>query len=609
MVELDPSNKVFGEVDEFFQELNLEDYRDQVDISKMAAVIRTQERLLNWPEFDAHLMEQIESYQQQGLISVITKEEVVKIEYDETTRNRDFKVAMKSGREITTSHLINATWANIEMLDETLFPEAATEERTNRMKLIASITLPEHARDAASMFTAMGPYAMFSNEGNGKGKITYAPVTNMLDYVIEEFKKTDESTYDFELRALWQEWLDADEIILGNVILEDKITSETEMILEEINDEVTLNNLREINAKEAAEKKWELLRNIECKVTIPPLYKRWLVEGLNQKEQAFFGRKLLEGVLESYPVLAGAEVIKVDGGIVKSNSEVNIRKTDSQFHQRSDHGLKQRQIGYSDFNGVKLFYCESQSRCTVENIITDIRLNNLIKKEVASSATDEQRESMLNSFVRRYASEKTLNRGDFSQLKLRADTIIANQASVSFFEEFLGSMFNLYLNQPKLTLNCTTPFLGKIFQSIGDAAKVIIKSNEFDIFNEGKVEEQQRKIDHSLIAKYPKLFTIFSIIDSEGNIIVDSKYGVVSNKMREEHQIPSLKNRDYVQKMMHSNKQEFICGEPVIGSTSHEFMIPIGIRMNHDYYLTFGMSVAGLMSTIGLNHTRSESRH
>jgi len=572
LIELDPSNKIFGEVEDFFQILNLEDFRSIVDVSKMDAVIRTNERLLNWPEFSKNLLDQVEEYQQQGLISVVSGEEISRIEYDEKVKNSGFKISTKSGKNITASHVVNATWSNIEMLDETLFPEAGLEERTNRMKLIASISLPENAINIPSMFTAMGPFTMFSNEGNGKGKITFAPVTNMLDYIIEEFKKQDGSEIDLQLREIWQGWIDAKEVIIKN-------PSDPES--------------------------W---RNIEREISTPNLYKRWLAEGLNENEKSFFGKKILEGIIEAYPSLTESKVTGVAGGIVKSNGEVNIREPDSKFHERSDHGLKQRQIGYSDFNGVKLFYGESQSRCAVENIVSDIRLNHLIEKEVIESdAKDMQKEYMLNSYVRRYASERSLNNGNFSQLKSRAGSNVANQATMAYMQDALASMLNLYLKEPRLTLNLFTPFVGNVISSIGDATKALIHSTESSIYDEDKMEEQQQRIRKNLMnCGCPKLFTVFSIINSEGDIILDGKYGLINEEKRNQYEIPSLKSRDYVQEMMRNREDKFFCGTPVIGSTSQEFMIPIGITINEDTHLTFGMNVAELMRTILPKQTNME---
>ena len=206
LVELDISNKVFGEVDKFFEVLDLAEFKDVVDIDKMAAVIRTQERLLNWVEFDNFLNEKLEFYQKNNLISVLTNHKVTAVEYDEDAIDQRFSIQIihdQQKKKITAAHFINAAWENIEILDSGLFTKAITEERTNRIKLIANIEIPEVARNMPSMFTAMGPYSMFSNEGNCKAKTTYAPVTNIIDYVIEQFKADN---VDVRLQNIWDEW-------------------------------------------------------------------------------------------------------------------------------------------------------------------------------------------------------------------------------------------------------------------------------------------------------------------------------------------------------------------------------------------------------------------
>ncbi|MES2677945.1 MAG: FAD-dependent oxidoreductase [Pseudomonadota bacterium] len=564
LVELDPSNKIFGEVDDFFRVLDLEDYQDVVDVSKMAAVIRTQEKLLNWPNFSQYLLDQVKSYQQKGLIEVRTGQEVTKIDYDQTTRNQNFAVTMQSGEKLTASYVINSTWSSIEMLDSTLFPESAVEERTNRMKLIVSIALPEGKENIASMFTSMGPFSMFSNEGNGRGKITFAPVTNALDYVIEEFKKGE--PVDPQLKEIWQEWIARGEITVANL-------SDPES--------------------------W---RDIECQLSIPPLYKRWLVDGLNKKEQLFFGSRILAGAVESYPILAGSRMVSIAGGIVKSNGEVNIRDVESNFHKRPD-GFKSGQIGHFGFGSIKLFYSESQARKVVEEIIENIRANILIKKEITHSLETEtvsgrQMVSAMNSYVRRYASEETLHRGDFSQLQPRSLSI-CTQATASYFQQALGSMLNLYLMEPKLAPNLLSPAAKTIVQSVGGATKSIVKSRGIDVF-EKAIEEQQQRIRIDLAEpKYSKLFTVFSIIDREGNIVVDGKYGLINSEKRREYDIPSLQGRDYVQEISRNRTQKFVCGAPVVGSTSQELMIPIGIPLDENFCLTFGMSVDGLIQTLG----------
>lgn len=573
LVEIDPSNKVFGEVEDFFRVLDLQDFKDVADIEKMDAVIRTNERLLNWQEFSRNLENEVNRYQRKGLISVINNEEVTKIEYDTETKNQNFALITKSGKRFTASYVVNATWSNIEMLDSDLFPESAVEDRTNRIKLIASIRLPNGKEATPSMFSAMGAYAMFSNEGAGKGKATYAPVTNFIDYVIEEFKKNNP---DQNLIRIFNKWIDARELAL-----EDR-------------------------------KNPESLRNIERNLDMQPLYKRWISQGLSAEEKLFFGEKILQGAVELYPALSGSTVTNVAAGIVKSNGEVNIRDANSNFHQRSDHGLKQRQIGYVDFNGVKLFYIESQARNVVQTIVSDVRSNIIMKRNAAlesfesknsfeevksDNRLEAQKEYWTNSYVRRYASNRALTMGEFKMLK-QPDISTANHEIIEYIQKSLDFAFNSHLKQPQLSQNIFSQILTNIISPICSAYKIIAENTKSGSLDQSVISQQQTRIKINL-NQNRNLFTVFSIIDKEGNIIVDGKYGALDAAKRREHEVPSLFDRDYVQKMLHRESEGFVCGNPVHGSTSHEYMIPAGFPINRDFYLTFGMPVDSLMRTLG----------
>jgi hypothetical protein len=67
---------------------------------------------------------------------------------------------------------------------------------TYRLKLLAEVELPESLQEKHSMFFCVGPHAMFSNLGNGIGRITYANITN--------FGTTTESKMPDD----FQKWLD-----------------------------------------------------------------------------------------------------------------------------------------------------------------------------------------------------------------------------------------------------------------------------------------------------------------------------------------------------------------------------------------------------------------
>lgn len=553
LVELDSSNKIFGEVENFFEKLDLQNFANQVDISQIDAVIRTQEKLLNWAEFDAFIKEKIEK--SNGLISVLSQREVEAIEYDLASKNRDFKISFANSKQIlTASYVINASWSNIEELDSDLFPESAIEERANRIKLIASIKLANKAIKAPSMFTSMGPFSMFSNEGNGFGKTTFAPVTNMLDYIVCEAKKG--SQMNPELREIVDEWF-----------------LKKELVVENKNDPET----------------W---RKIELNLELQPLYKRLLTTGLNSKEAEFFGKMILEGSVNSYPILEGSSVVYVGAGIVKSNGEVNIRDKNSAFHSRCDNGLKERQIGYVDFNGVKLFYVENQARNVVQKIVEHIRSNIEIEKEIQElpstglDLVDSQRGLSLRPWVSRYG----MNQRRISDIMPSSPRInLATQETISYLTGLLDFALNSCYKEPKLGRIAFSTQLCEIIYPIIDSVNKIRKSeSDGDFICEvgGRLNRAQNP------------FTAFSVIDDKGDIVVDSKFGLVDEEKRIEYSIPSLSNRDYVKKMKRDGGAGFFCGSPVVGSTSGEFMVPVGIGLEGGKSLTFGMSIPALMRQI-----------
>lgn len=52
--------------------------------------------------------------------------------------------------------------------------------RTNRIKIILEVELPEALKEAPCMFFAIGQFCMFSNMQDGRGYMTYAPETNYV---------------------------------------------------------------------------------------------------------------------------------------------------------------------------------------------------------------------------------------------------------------------------------------------------------------------------------------------------------------------------------------------------------------------------------------------
>ena len=176
----DPRNKLFGEPEDFFRVVQDKDeFKDVIDVSKIAAIVDTREELLNWPMVRAKLRERIMINPKINLklgTRVQKASYVCRVGADE--RAGSFNIETDKG-SIQADYVVNATWQNMRRINQTLGLENKPALRTLRLKGIVKVILPESLRDKPSMFFCMGPHCMFSNMGDGSGMMTYAPVTNI----------------------------------------------------------------------------------------------------------------------------------------------------------------------------------------------------------------------------------------------------------------------------------------------------------------------------------------------------------------------------------------------------------------------------------------------
>lgn len=179
----DPANQVFGPPDKFFRVLEPHEYENDVNMSNIARGVETAEHLFNWQDFAADIKRKILDNPN---ITLYENTEIVDIERGELDEPRFTLHAIKreensveSKETFHTDFLVNSTWQNIEKLNDKLGLRMIPGSRTNRLKCLLVVKLPESLRDVNSMFFCMGQHGMFSNLGNGYGMMTYAKVTNM----------------------------------------------------------------------------------------------------------------------------------------------------------------------------------------------------------------------------------------------------------------------------------------------------------------------------------------------------------------------------------------------------------------------------------------------
>ena len=184
LVKEDPKNEVFGPLEHFYEFLPLEEEKHIVDQSnpnsfKIAMVARTSEHLFDWQSLIKDLRIKIAETPN---ITLYEHTEIRTLERGDLDEPR-FLIRAQDNNGVEkifkTDYIVNSTWQNIEALNDQLGLPMIPGSRTNRLKALVKVKLPESLRDANSMFFCMGPHCMFTNLGNGYGMMTYANVTNM----------------------------------------------------------------------------------------------------------------------------------------------------------------------------------------------------------------------------------------------------------------------------------------------------------------------------------------------------------------------------------------------------------------------------------------------
>lgn len=199
MVREDPSNNIFNTT-HLHRSLNPREYRDEIDSSKVSFAIETKERLLDWKKFDHRLRDEISNYSN---IRIITDYKI-----DDVSMAQDGKFILLSNGDArgvedhSFDYIVNCSWQNIDLInqeiglgDANIQKEDHKASTTSRLKLLAEVEIPAELQNSHSMFFCVGPHAMFSNLGNGVGRLTYAPVTNF------------DTTTDIKMPENFERWL------------------------------------------------------------------------------------------------------------------------------------------------------------------------------------------------------------------------------------------------------------------------------------------------------------------------------------------------------------------------------------------------------------------
>jgi|GEM_PF-2444272 len=188
MCNSDPKNKIFPTT-HLHRTLYPREFETDVDTSKVDYAIETKEHLLDWEKFEIKLRTELLQYQNIGIETNFEVTDVTRLP------SGKFVLSNSSEQQLSSDYVVNCSWQNIEKLDSKLGLAHDDQKMTSRLKLLTEVELPPELKKKPSMFFCVGPHAMFSNLGNGIGRITFAPITN--------FGTTVES----EMPEPWQHWL------------------------------------------------------------------------------------------------------------------------------------------------------------------------------------------------------------------------------------------------------------------------------------------------------------------------------------------------------------------------------------------------------------------
>lgn len=199
LVKEDINNKVFGAPEDFFEEMSLDVFRKKINISeeqlnkvvnknKVVSVIRTAERILDWPKFRPNFIEKVNTNKK---ITVKTQTEVIGVrkekgKYIVTCMGKD------GDFELKVDIVVNSAWSNIEKINTLADNYQIPNAYTKRTKVMIEVELPPELVNVPSMFFCFGPFCSFTNLGNGKGFLTYEPVTNIEATTKTELSETSQ---------------------------------------------------------------------------------------------------------------------------------------------------------------------------------------------------------------------------------------------------------------------------------------------------------------------------------------------------------------------------------------------------------------------------------
>lgn len=181
----DKKNEVFGKSENFFKEVDKREFSNVIDVSTVQTVIETCETLFDWPRFKNYLIDRLHAHPK---IKIHLDTEIISIK-----RGHNLTMKIETGKNLHSELfdiIINSSWRNVDHLNGSMgyFNEKQT---INRLKCMAIINSPPELLNT-SMLIGYGDFCSLSSRPDGKGYLTYEPITNIEQFLsLKEKKKLD----------------------------------------------------------------------------------------------------------------------------------------------------------------------------------------------------------------------------------------------------------------------------------------------------------------------------------------------------------------------------------------------------------------------------------
>ncbi len=192
----DPANKIFGEPSEFYKELEpaeIAKLQEQGIISStsIASAIETAEGVLDWGKLKNEIKVKLKTHPNIKFIpqaDIYSASQLLGVNAENIILDlndlKGYQVSYKDknglSHTVVADGIANCSWESIDYFRQQLSAIKDDRELTHRLKVMIEVELPEILQKTNSMFFCFGPHASETNCGDGRGFITYEPVTNYL---------------------------------------------------------------------------------------------------------------------------------------------------------------------------------------------------------------------------------------------------------------------------------------------------------------------------------------------------------------------------------------------------------------------------------------------